>query len=761
MVKQATMLKTLQRIVEEVNNARGFREAMEIMVQRVREAMNTDSCSVYLRDRKQGGYVLLAAEGFREEAVGKVRVAPGEGLTGLVAQREEPINLADAAKHEHYRYFPETGEERYHAFLGVPIIHQRKVLGVLVVQQHEPRRYDEAEEAFLVTLSAQLAGGVAHAQATGSIPGVTSPDDIQAERWVGTPASLGVGIGTAVVSYPLADLESVPDRAVDDIDAEIEAYRTAIKAARSDIVTLRGRLETTLPREEQALFNVYIQILDSRSLAKEVIKEIRQNNWAPGALRRVIKRHEQHIQSVEDEYIRERAIDVRDLGRRILAHLRAQSRTVPDYPDNTILVGEEITAATLAEVPVKRLAGLISLKGSSNSHTAIIARALGVPAIMGAESRSLPNIDGKEVIVDGYHGHIFVEPAAYLRQEYQRLAEEERELSDALKKLRDLPAETPDGQRVSLCVNTGLVADITPALEVGAEGVGLYRTEVPFMLHDRFPGEDEQRAIYRQVLEAFAPHPVTIRTLDIGGDKALPYFPIEEDNPFLGWRGIRVTLDHPEIFLIQLRAIIRASVDLNNLHIMLPMISNLYEVDEALRLVHQAYTEVADKHPGLAKPKVGVMIEVPAAVYLAGALAERVDFLSVGSNDLTQYLLAVDRNNARVSNLYDALHPAVIEALEKIVEAAHAKGKPVSICGELAGDPAAAILLLAMGFDTLSMNATGLPRIKWVIRNFTRKKAKALLADVKKMDNTAQVREYLDKAIEEAGLGGLIRAGKS
>ena len=281
------------------------------------------------------------------------------------------------------------------------------------------------------------------------------------------------------------------------------------------------------------------------------------------------------------------------------------------------------------------------------------------------------------------------------------------------------------------------------------------------MSRDRFPSEDEQYIIYRQILKAFAPRSVTMRTLDIGGDKVLPYFPVEEDNPYLGWRGIRVTLDHPDVFVLQVRAMMRANEELNNLRIMLPMITSLSEVDEAAYLIDKAYAELLEEGCLIEKPRLGVMIEVPAAVYLARELAKRVDFLSVGSNDLTQYLLAVDRNNARVAGLYDALHPAMLRALIKIVEGGHAAGVEVSICGEMASDPLSVILLLAIGFDTLSMNSSSLPRIKWVIRNLSIANSRKILADVMELEHPAEIRLYLQQKLEDQGLGGLIRAGKS
>jgi phosphotransferase system enzyme I (PtsP) len=304
------------------------------------------------------------------------------------------------------------------------------------------------------------------------------------------------------------------------------------------------------------------------------------------------------------------------------------------------------------------------------------------------------------------------------------------------------------------------MTDVIRSLHQGAEGVGLYRTEVPFMINERFPSEYEQMVCYREQLEAFAPRQVTMRTLDIGGDKALSYFPITEENPFLGWRGIRVTLDHPEIFLVQMRAMLKASEGLNNLRIMLPMISNVNEVEEALHLIYREYHEVRMEGFDISMPQVGVMIEVPAAVYQVRELAERVDFLSVGSNDLTQYLLAVDRNNPRVASLYHLFHPAVLQALHSIARDARATGTQLSICGELAGNPAGAILLMAMGYDALSMNASNLLKVKSVIRGIDLDWAKKLLASVLRLDSPYIVESTMNLALKEVGFGHLLPPSK-
>ena len=751
------MLNTLRKIVQEVNAAKDLKAALGIIVQRVREAMGSQVCSVYLLDPESNRFVLMATEGLNKKAIGKVSMAPNEGLVGLVGTREEPLNLEHASEHPRYRYFAETGEERYASFLGAPIIHHRKVMGVLVIQQKEQRQFDEGEEAFLVTMSAQLAGVIAHAEATGSIRGLgRQGKGIQEAKFIGVPGSPGAAVGTAVVVLPPADLEVVPDKTVDDIAAELALFNDALEGVRSDMRALSARMATQLRPEERALFDVYLMMLEDAALGNEVVKVIRTGQWAQGALRQVIGEHINRFELMDDAYLRERASDVKDLGRRLLAYLQQARQQTLVYPDNCILVSEELSPAMLGEVPEGKLVGLVSVQGSGNSHVAIFARAMGIPTVMGVVDLPYSKIDGIQLIVDGYHGEVFTNPSEVLRKQYAEVVEEERQLAQGLDALRALPCETLDGHRMPLWVNTGLLADVKRAQERGAEGVGLYRTEVPFMIKERFPSEKEQLAIYREQLAAFHPLPVTMRSLDIGGDKALSYFPIKEDNPFLGWRGIRVTLDHPEIFLVQTRAMLKASEGLNNLRILLPMISGTHELEEALHLIHRAWGEVRDEGADVPMPPIGVMIEIPAAVYQAKELARQVDFLSVGSNDLTQYLLAVDRNNPRVADLYDYLHPAVLQALQTVVRDAHAEGKPVSICGEMAGDPAAAVLLTAMGFDSLSMNATNLPKVKWMLRQINLDWAKDLLAELMTIDNPQVIHSSLQLALKNLGLARMV-----
>lgn len=757
------MLKLLRRIIQEIKAAQDFKEALQIIVSRVREEIDTQACSIFLINKEHTGFVLRATDGLDSKAVNKSFLPLDSSLVGLVAQKGESLNLDDATKHPKFLRVPKLGEEPYRAFLGVPIKFRRKILGVLTVQQHEVRCYDEAEEAFLMTIAVQLARLIEpHTEAIDIVnkSKAGGKQDSNAIILRGIPSVPGVGVGTTFVAYLPADLDAVFDRAPENINEEIKLFTEALAIVREETKILGERLAVTLPKEEQELFGAYLKILDSNSLGKEVIAEIKQGHWAQSALKRVIKKYVRQFEVMENEYFRERAADLTDLGRRILAQLQAKEKITKEYPEKTILVGEEISASDLAAVPEGRLIGVVSAHGSSNSHVAILARSLGVPTVMGVNDLPLAQLENTAIIVDGYFGEVHIAPHARLLKAFEALAREESELDADLEYLRELPAVTQDGYIVDMDVNVGLLADVGKALTVGANGVGLYRTEIPFMVRDRFPAVEEQRVVYRQLLGTFAPRPVTMRVLDIGGDKKLSYFPIEEANPFLGWRGIRMLLDHPEVLLSQLRAMLRASEKLYNLQIMFPMISDVAQVDEVLELLGQVYREVVAEGLDIARPKVGIMIEVPSAIYQIRTLARKVDFISVGSNDLTQYILAVDRNNEQVAGLYDSLHPAVLRALQQIVVGAREENKQVCICGEMAGDPAAVLLLLGMQFDVLSMSAAHLLRMKWIVRSFTFKRAKKLLDEVLLMDSAWQIRSHIEQVLDEAGLGGLIRAGR-
>ncbi|MHC6647839.1 phosphoenolpyruvate--protein phosphotransferase [Alteromonas sp. HB246098] len=762
------MLTTLKRIVQEMNQIPALDTALFRLASRVKHTLSVDSCSIYLADYDTQEFILKATDGLHPDAVEQVRIGFSEGLIGLVGQREEPLNIVNAHNHPRFKHYPEVKEEKYNAFLGTPIINQRRVLGVITLQQSRMRRFSEDEEAFLVTLAAQLALEITNADIRGALTLSNSNDNTARQKNVrGIAGSPGLAIGKGVSPDKSINLKNWVVKRTQSPQTQIQLYRKGVEVTRGHVDALSQRLDDGIPDDVKSIFQLYHHLLDANSLGREVEEKIRQGWDAASSLKMVVESYAARFQAMDDPYMQERAIDIVDLSDRILANIlyEANGQKVSEQviTEASILVADEVSAPMLAEFPRDKLKGIISIRGSNNSHAAILARAMGVPAVMGCQNVTPALLEDKEILLDGYSGEVIVSPERNIKTEFIQLIDEESAIAEKIDAEADKPCESVDGCRMSLYINAGLSAEVELNAEQIGAGVGLYRTEIPFMLRERFPSEQEQVKLYRQVLEAVPSLPITMRTLDVGGDKPLPYFPINEENPFLGWRGIRLTLDHPEIFLVQVRAMLRASVGLSNLQIMLPMISTVSEVQESKRLINQAFYEISDEiaesGQTLNKPKLGIMLEVPSVLYQLPQLAKHVDFFSVGSNDLTQYLLAVDRNNTRVAGLYNSYHPAVLGALYDVVQKANQNQVPVTICGEIAGEPAGALLLMGMGYRRLSMNGFNLRKINWLIRKVTLDECKQLLSLALTSVSQDEVFVHLNQYLETKGLGGLIRAG--
>ncbi|MFC6674236.1 phosphoenolpyruvate--protein phosphotransferase [Marinobacterium aestuariivivens] len=750
-------LASLSRVIQQMDGAPDMETALRILVERTRELMSADVCSVYFTEQEKRRHVMVATSGLAPSVIGKVQFGFGKGLIGRVAESAKPINLDSVPTSLNQDFVAQSDAGRYQGFLGAPITHRSRVLGVLVVRQRVARRFNDADIALLTTLAAQLGGTIAYARVSGELCSFCAPDEIELNQLDGVAGAPGIASGVGLVIFPASDLYTVPHRRAQDPDLEERNLRAAIAHVQDELSRLGEDLAGPLSPADRALFDAYALMLNSPEILDTAVQHIRRGNWAPGALRKTIEAYSQAFSEMDDPYLRERSADIRDLGNRILVHLQGTLLTKHDYPANTILIGRQLGAIDLGLVPRERVRGIISTEGSPLSHVIILARALGIPAVVGIEQVPLEHLDGQEVVADGNQGRVYLRPSPRLRAEIERINREERTLEQELERLQDLPSRTQDGVNVPLYTNVGLIEEVALVASSGSGGIGLFRTELPFMLLDRFPSEQEQVKIYRQVLEAVAPLPVNLRTLDVGGDKPLPYLPIAESNPMLGWRGIRLMLDRPEIFLTQLRAALRANVGLENLRLLLPMVNGVTELEQALDLIARAHRQLLEEGIASSRPPTGLMIEVPSAVYQAEELARRVDFLSIGTNDLSQYLLAIDRGNPQVSNRLDPLHPAVLRALRQVVEAAGRTGKPVSVCGEMASNPACALLLVGLGIDSLSVNAAALPRVKWAVRSVDSQHLKSLATEALKLEKPEFVRQLLDTTLEVAGLERLRR----
>jgi phosphotransferase system enzyme I (PtsP) len=750
------MIHRLQRIVQEVNRAPGIDRALVLITESLTRDLDAEVCSIFLAQKDDPNtLVLQACSGLNPDIIGTVKLQFGEGLIGTIAARAEAWNLDNAPEHPRFKLVPGSGETDYPVMLGVPVIAHRSVLGVISVQRAK-NAFNEDEEAFLTTLAAQLATSIERAESQGRFGAKQVSHVIK-----GVAGAPGMAIGVALVLNRGVNFESVPDKQTQDVEGELQSFREAMRKVREELTEQAQTMRASLPEEECALFIAYAQMLSGGSLIDDTESKIKDGNWAPSSWRDTVEEHVHVFTQMEDRYLAERANDVRDLGLRVLRKLMLEKSSYIDFPEQTLLVGDEVTATDLADVPLECLVGIVSAHGSSSSHVAILAHALGIPAVMGVPNLPVKQLDGVQLIVDGYNGSVFINPGKAILSEYRQYLREEAAIEQDLLVLKNKPAITTDRHKVTLLVNSGLMSDYTPSLRSGAEGVGLYRTEIPFQIRDRFPSEEEQYLIYRDVLDTFRGMPVVLRTLDVGGDKPLSYFPINEANPFLGWRGVRITLDHPEIFVTQVRAMIRANFEVNNLEILLPMISGRTDLAECLVLIKRVRDEIEEEMGRqILLPRIGAMIEVPSAVYQIEDICALVDFVSIGTNDLTQYLLAVDRNNENVADLYSSLHPAVLKAMCQIVQGAAVSDTPVSVCGELAGDPLGVMALIGMGIDSLSMSVGSLLRAKKVILSFSYDELHDLLQHAMTFSDAARIRELYTLRLDERGLGGLIRAGK-
>lgn len=751
------MLDILRRLVQEVTDAATLDEALTIIVTRIKGTMQTGVCSVYLLDESTDRWLLMATDGLNPSSVRSASLARTEGLVGTVGSRGELVNLDDAPNHPAFRFLRETGEEIFQSFLGVPIVHQREILGVLVVQQTTQRKFSDDEEALLVTVAAQISALIAHAKVSGRLQlsqtDGEKPFDV---HFQGVAGVSGVTTGTAFVRQPPAILRRVKDAKTDDPKRELEEFQSALSDVKAELRQIGDTLSEHLERKETALFDTYLRMLEDHTLGGEVCQRIRSGETAPTALKYVVLDLVARFNAMDDAYLRERATDLLDLGRRILAKLLREQSESFEYPDDLILVAEDVTPVMLGEVANRSLRAIVSVKGSANSHVAILARSLGIPAVMGAVDLPLGDISGAHLIVDGWRGEVIVEPSEHVLSEYQRAIQDAAILEMDLEQVESGTAVTSDGQHVYLMLNAGPFGELSKRERSWIDGVGLYRTEFIFLSRSRFPTEDEQEGEYRAELQSYSPMPVVMRTLDIGGDKSLPYFSIDEENPFLGWRGIRVTLDHPEIFLTQIRAMLKADSGLGNLRILLPMITTLEELRASKILIQRVVLELDSEGYEVLAPQVGVMIEVPSAVYIAPELATEADFLSVGSNDLTQYLLAVDRTNSRVADMFDGFHPAILRALEITSKAGTNAKIPVALCGEMAGDPLAAVLLVGLGFKELSMSSAALAQVKRALGAFSSKECQYLAQQALAMESGVEVLHIVAQAFIDKDLNLLV-----
>ncbi len=752
-------LRTLEDISSIILHSHDLHETLDNIVTIVAKRMRTDVCSIYLLEKDGETLVLKATKGLSKSSVNRISMKVHEGLSGLAIESRGMVMTDNAPAHPRYKYFKETKEEKFLSFLGLPLFERKSPIGVIVIQTREERRFSEDEISALRTITFQIGSIVHNARLLDSIQrkeqerawfeqelakvqtdsssgttaaGVTRKPATKTLILSGTAVSNGFTRGKVYILDRFSD-KVIKVAKVGTIAEEHRKFTLALEKTKIQTLYMEKRVSETLSADDAAIFHTHLMILEDRGFSSKISDLIELGLGATRAVHDTVNHYIQAFGAMEDPYLRERSADMEDIGRRIIDALEGNGNSTLKLKEQRVIVADEIFPSDLALLDHNKILGIVAEKGNAYSHAAIMAKSLGIPAVLGVNGLIEAANVKDEVIVDGSSGYIYLNPDAAVWKEYERLEKDYAGRQKELEGLRDLPATTTDGVRIVLSANIGLVSDVRVANMHGAEGVGLYRTEFPYMARQAFPSRTEQRDIYSRVLEGFPGQVVNIRTLDIGGDKGLPYFPFpHEDNPFLGWRSIRVSLDRQDIFRDQLAGILLAS-SAGNPTIMFPLVSSVDEIWQIRSILNSVKDELEqDGHQVRSGIPLGIMIEIPAAVQIIEFLIREVDYVSIGTNDLIQYTLAADRNNQRIKQYYDPHHPAVLHSIKRVADAAQLAGKKASVCGEMAADPLNALLLMGMGIAEFSLSAPSIPVVKQAIRSNSleecRKLAESVLA---------------------------------
>jgi phosphotransferase system enzyme I (PtsP) len=700
---------------------------LDKVVDLIADAMGSDVCSIYLL--RDNHLELFATHGLRKEAVHVTRLRTGEGLVGTIAAEGRVLNLAEAAEHAAFAYRPETGEERFHSFAGVPIVRRESPIGVLAVQYAEPRRFEDVEIEALQTVAmvlsemigaARLVDGARRSRLRSAGP----------LRLSGLKLVVGMAKGEAVFHEPRIVVEHT---VAEDIEAERERVYAAFRKMREQIDTMARETEFGTTGEHQEILETYRMFAYDEGWSRRINSAIDSGLTAEAAIERVQQRTRARMQEIDDPLLQERMHDLEDLSNRLLRIVSGRMGTAAQtgLAHDTVLIARNLGPAELLEYDRRRLKAVLLEEGSLTSHMTIVARAAGVPVIGRLHDIRHSLEEGESILVDGDNGSIIIRPNRTLLSGFEhRMALSQKRRAE-FAAVRNLPARTRDGLKVSVMVNAGLAEDAVSLPMTGAEGIGLFRTEFQFLVSATLPGRDRQLRLYTKVLAAVGDRPVVFRTVDIGGDKALPYLTDEAEeqaeNPAMGWRALRLSLDRTTLMKAQARALIEASAG-KVLRVMFPMISEPWEYEEA-RALFEAQVEWARKgHRKLPKRiEFGAMLEVPGLAEMLDELLPRVDFISIGTNDLTQFLFAADRSDPRLAQRYDWLSPAILRFLKRVLDAAREAKVPARICGEMAGRPLEAMALIGIGAENFSITPAGVGPVKAMVRSLDAGAARARL----------------------------------
>lgn len=736
------LLRRLREVMAEPINAQ---ERLDKIVVLIAANVVAEVCSVYIL-RADGVLELYATEGLNRDAVHKTSLKVGEGLVGLIAADARPLNLPNAQAHPAFAYRPETGEEAYNSFLGVPILRAGRTLGVLVVQNQSHRTYFEDEVEALQTTAMVIAEMVAAGELEAIVQQGTRLDLTRPMHFQGVALSDGVGLGHVVLHEPRV---VVTNLIAEDAGAELERLERAINRLRISLDDLLNSGDFAQHGEHRDVLEAYRMFAHDRGWIRKIEEAINNGLTAEAAVEKVQSDTRARMLRQTDPYLRERLHDLDDLAHRLIRELmgRQHGPLSESLPQDAVIIARNMGAAELLDYGRDRVRAIALEEGGPTSHDTIVARALGIAAVGLADNLVSLAEAGDPIIVDGESGQVHLRPAPDIENAYAEKVRFRARRQAQYRRLRNKPSISRDGVDISLQLNAGLLVDLPAVAESGASGVGLFRTELQFMVASAFPRMSEQRDYYRQVLDAAGGRPVTFRTLDIGGDKVLPYLrAIQEENPAMGWRAIRFGLDRPGILRTQVRALLHAAAG-RDLKLMFPMVTEVAEFHRARGVVERELKHLRRHgYPVPERLMLGVMIEVPSLLYQLDELFQAVDFVSIGSNDLFQFFSAVDRGNTRVAGRFDTMSPAFLRALKHIVDKAKAYATPVTLCGEIAGRPLEAMALTALGYRSLSMSASALGPVKAMVRTL----------DVGRL--ATRLLPRLDEPAAAADIRGFLRA---
>lgn len=743
------LLRRLREVMAEQVSAQDRLDKIVVMIA---ANMVAEVCSVYVL-RVDGSLELYATEGLSREAVHQTVLRAGEGLVGLVASEAEPLNLPDAQSHPAFSYKPETGEEIYHSFLGVPVLRAGITLGVLVVQNRAHRTYSEEEIEALQTTSMVLAEMIASGELStlarpGAEPAVRRPVHSQ-----GVALAEGIGLGHVVLYEPRVQVKNL---IAEDVQKELKRLDQAVDTLRASIDVMLEDENVGRAGEHRDVLEAYRMFAHDRGWLHKLHEAVLTGLTAEAAVERVQSDTRARMQRQVDPYLRERLHDLDDLANRLLRELIGPDQLPAKnaLPENAVLVARNMSPAALLDYDRSRLRGLVLEEGTPTSHVVIVAKALGIATVGQVENAASIADPGDAIIVDGETGEMHLRPLPGLESAYADKVRLRARKQAQYAELRDKPAVTKDGHRINLLMNAGLLVDLPHVAETGADGIGLFRTELQFMVAATLPRTSEQLRLYRSVLDSAKGKPVTFRTLDVGGDKVLPYMrTFEEENPALGWRAIRLALDRPALLRIQIRGLLHAAAG-RELRMMFPMVAVMDEFDRSKDLVEQELTHL--RRHGHQLPDtlhIGAMVEVPSLLFALDEILRRADFLSVGSNDLVQFMFAADRGNSRVANRFDSLSVPVLRALKSVIDAGKKHKKPITLCGELASRPLEALALLALGFRTLSLSPAAIGPVKAMVMGLDVLAAEKILEPLlKNGEQSASARSLLKEFAEKNGV---------